>query len=163
LAQSVSHEGVLGKCDDAGVPDRWLLEADGRLGPTGVDDSGTIPSVNARPASTRAAFLEGRLRAAAAALILVLERIEPSAGYLPVHPSGRSARRRAWPRRRLPPVDRPTHDRAKVSSRRPAIEQRELTTSLTARQAIHHIRERTEGRGAQLSLTNEQLAHRRGP
>jgi uncharacterized damage-inducible protein DinB len=111
---------------------------------------------------TRAKELGRELNAAAAALISVLRRIEPDRWRHVPGPSiwsiGKDAAHVAeaavyhqWIVRRTIGQN--------VASRRPVIERQELTTTMTAQQAIDLIRERTqEGAALISSLSDEQLA-----
>lgn len=112
--------------------------------------------------STRASQLEVDLEAAAEALITVLERIDAdlwmrvpgpstwSIGKVAAHVAD-AAGYHQW-------IVRLTVGET-VSSRRPVIERTELTTSLTPRQTVDLIRERTdEGAALILNLTDAQLA-----
>jgi uncharacterized damage-inducible protein DinB len=112
--------------------------------------------------SARAAKLEAELRAAADALISVLQGIEPERWmHVPaalVWSIGKDAAHVAeaavfhgWMVRRTIGLE--------ASSRRPAIERQELTTTMTGQQAVALIRERTEEAAALISsLRDEQLA-----
>ena len=115
--------------------------------------------VQAGPA--RAGTLEANLLTAAAALISVVKRIGPerwtqvpgsavwSIGKDAAHVAEAAAYHQ-W-------IVRLTLGQ-KVSSRRPVIERRELTTTMTAQQAVDLIRRRTEESAALIaSLSEEQL------
>ncbi len=112
--------------------------------------------------SARATKLAADLRAAAAALIAVLEGIEPerwthvpsssfwSVGKDAAHVA-EAAVYHQW-------IVRLTIGQ-RVPSGRPVIERRQLTTTMTADQAIELIRQRTaEGAALIASLSDEQLA-----
>jgi uncharacterized damage-inducible protein DinB len=106
--------------------------------------------------------LEADLRVAAEALISVLQRIEPECWmYIPdssVWSVGKDAAHVAeaavyhqWI------VRRTVGER--VSSKRPGIERRELTTTMTAQEAVDLIRRRTEEGAALIGgLSDDQLA-----
>jgi uncharacterized damage-inducible protein DinB len=110
----------------------------------------------------RAAQLAADLNAAAAALILVLQRIEPDRWtHVPgssVWSVGKDAEHVAEAASYHQWIVRLTIGQ-RVSSRRPVMERKELTTALTAQQAIDLIRQRTEEGVALISsLDDEQLA-----
>jgi uncharacterized damage-inducible protein DinB len=112
--------------------------------------------------SERAATLAGELHAAAEALVTVLSGIVPERwSHVPgeaIWSVGKDAAHVAEAVAYHQWIVRLTIGQT-VSSRRPAIERRELTTALTPRQAIDLLLERTE-EGVTLisSLTDEQLA-----
>lgn len=111
---------------------------------------------------TRATKLEVDLYAAAAALISVLESIEPKRWMHVPGPSvwsvGKDAAHVAEAAVYHQWIVHLTIGQ-KVSTRRPSLERRELTTSMTAPQAVGLIRQRTEeAAGLISSLSEEQLA-----
>jgi uncharacterized damage-inducible protein DinB len=122
----------------------------------------TCGNAGAEGIVTRATKLEADLHAVAAALISILEPIEPERW---THVPGRSvwsvgkdaahvaeaAVYHQW-------IVRGTIGQV-VSSRRPGIERQEVTTTMTAQQAVDLIRRRTEESAALISsLSDEQLA-----
>ncbi len=112
--------------------------------------------------SARAAKLVADLRAAASALIAVLERIDherwthiPGASVWSV---GKDAEHVAEATVYHQWIVRSTIGE-KVSSRRPVLERRELTTAMTVQEAVDLIRRRSEEGAALISsLTDDQLA-----
>jgi hypothetical protein len=125
----------------------------------GVSDNGPMTT---QDGPTRAAQLVWDLRAAADALIAVLETIEPDFWtHVPgpaVWSVGKEAAHVAEAALHHQEIVRLSVGQ-RASSRLPAIERRELTTTLSVDQAVALIRERTQ-EGAVLisSLTDEQLA-----
>jgi hypothetical protein len=118
--------------------------------------------VTRRSGTLSGAKLEADLRAAAAALIADLERVDPHRwAHLPgplVWSVGKDAEHVAEAAAYHQWIVRRTIGEA-VSSRRPAIERRELTTTLTLPRAIELIRRRTEEGAALIaSLSDKQLA-----
>ena len=118
-------------------------------------------SMNDR-ASARTAQLETDLHAAAAALISVVQRIEPERwAHAPgssVWSVGKDAAHVAEAAVYHQWIVRLTIGQ-KVSSRRPVIERQELTTTMTTQQAADLILRRTkEGAALIASLSDEQLA-----
>ena len=117
--------------------------------------------VDARAQSERAATLAARLDEAAAALIAVIAHIEPDSWqHIPapgVWAIGKDAEHvieaagyHQW-------IVRLTIGQ-KVSSRRPVLERKVLTTDLSPSQAVEQLRRRTEeGVELILGLTDEQL------
>ena len=118
--------------------------------------------MEAQAGAPRATKLEADLQAAAAELISVVERVEPerwmrvpgssvwSIGKDAAHVA-EAATYHQW-------IVRLTIGH-KVSARRPVIERQQLTTTLTASQAVDLIRERTRDSAALIaSLSDEQLA-----
>jgi uncharacterized damage-inducible protein DinB len=118
--------------------------------------------MKAQAGPARAAKLVAELDAAAAALISLLQRIEPERWtHVPdssVWSVGKDAAHVAEAAVYHQWIVRLTIGQ-KVSSRRPVIERQELTTTMTARQAVELIRQRTEEGAALISgLSGEQLA-----
>ena len=113
-------------------------------------------------ASERAALLVERLREAAAVLIAVIEPIDDRHwGYIAkpgVWSIGKDAEHVADATAYHQWIVRLTIGQ-KVSSRRPTLERKELTTRLAPREAVELIRQRTD-EGARLlaDLTDEQLS-----
>jgi hypothetical protein len=110
---------------------------------------------------TRAKELEADLRVAAAALVSLLEGIDPERwSYIPgpsVWSIGKDAAHVAEAAVYHQWIVRLTIGE-KVSSRRPVIERRELTTAMTSQQVIDLIRKRTYQDRALISgLSDEQL------
>lgn len=117
-------------------------------------------------APARATKLVADLHAAAAALIKNLERIEPERWSQVPAPSvwsvGKDAAHVAEAAVYHQWIVRLTIGQ-KVSSRRPAIERTELITTMTAKEAVHLIRQHTEeGVALVSSLSDEELAYQRG-
>jgi len=110
--------------------------------------------------SARASKLETDLHAAAAALISVLERIEPERWtHVPsssVWSVGKDAAHVAEAAVYHQWIVRLTIGE-KVSSRRPVMERRELTTAMTVEQAVALIRQRTEEGQALISSLSDGL------
>jgi uncharacterized damage-inducible protein DinB len=109
----------------------------------------------------RAKKLEADLRVAAGALVSLLEGIDPERwSYVPgssVWSIGKDAAHVAEAAVYHQWIVRLTIGE-KVSSRRPAIERRELTTAMTVQQVIDLIRKRTaEGQALISGLSDEQL------
>jgi uncharacterized damage-inducible protein DinB len=118
--------------------------------------------MKAQAASLPATKLAADLHAAAAALILLLQRIEPKRWtHVPgasVWSVGKDAAHVAEAAAYHQWIVRLTIGQ-KVSSRRPGIERQELTTSMTAEEVVDLIRQRTEESAALISnLSDEQLA-----
>ena len=114
-----------------------------------------------QPGSARATALAARLREAAAALIAVVERVEPERwGHVPapgVWSVGKDAEHAAEGAARHQWFVRLTIGE-RVSSSRPAVERKQLTTALSPREAADLLRQRTD-EGARLvqGLSDEQL------
>jgi uncharacterized damage-inducible protein DinB len=118
--------------------------------------------MNAQARPPRAGELEADLRAAAAALISVLRRIEPERWTHVPGPSvwsvGKDAAHVAEAAVYHQWIVRLTIGLS-ASSRRPPIERQELITTMTPEQAIDLIQKRTEEGAALISgLSDEQLA-----
>lgn len=115
-----------------------------------------------QPGTSRAATLASDLRAAAAALLSVLERIEPERWSLVPGPgiwsAGKDAAHVAEAAVYHQWIVRLTIGQS-VPSRRPSIEREELTTTLILGEAVNLIRQRTdEGAALIAGLSDEQLA-----
>jgi hypothetical protein len=123
--------------------------------------------MNVQAGSARAVKLEADLHAASRALISLVGLIDPERWSRVLDPSvwsiGKDAMHVAEAAVYHQWIVRLTIGE-KVSSRRPAIERRELTTPMTAQQAIDLIRLRTDEGGALIAgLTDEQLNLRTRP
>ena len=121
----------------------------------------TISQMNDKASPARAKQLEADLGVAAGALASLLEGIDPESwSYRPgasVWSIGKDAAHVAEAAVYHQWIVRLTIGE-KVSSRRPAIERRELTTAMTAQQVIDLIRVRTdEGRALISGLSDDQL------
>jgi hypothetical protein len=114
-----------------------------------------------QPRSARAAALAARLREAAASLIAVVERIEPEWwGRVPAPGAwsvGKDAEHAAEGAALHQWIVRLTVGE-RVPSSRPAVERKQLTSTLTPREAADLLRQRTD-EGARLvrGLSDEQL------
>jgi uncharacterized damage-inducible protein DinB len=115
----------------------------------------------AHPGSARAALLAAQLREAAAALIVVVERIDPERwGRVPkpgVWSVGKEAEHAAEGAALHQWVVRLTIGE-RVASSRPAVERKQLTSALSPREAADLLRQRTdEGVRLVQGLSDEQL------
>jgi DinB superfamily len=118
--------------------------------------------MTAQPGPARATALQADLHRAAGALILVLQRVDPDRWTQIPGPAvwsiGKDAEHVAEAALYHQWIVRRTIGSA-ASSRRPAIERRELTTAMTATQAVDLILQRSEESGALIaSLDDDQLA-----
>ena len=118
--------------------------------------------MTAQSGEANASELEAELQAAAAALVSVLERVEPERwAHIPgssIWSIGKDAAHVAEASLYHQWIVRLTIGQ-KVSSRRPVIERQELTTTMTPQQAVDLIRRRTEESAALIAtLSEEQLA-----